>query len=150
MNRAELTVERYISRKKPKGWRARHTAKKRRAKTKHWPDVRAYIFARERDLCRCCRKRQAESMHELKFRSAGGKVSKANSVAVCGDGVRGCHGLLQRHQIDVYGEHGSTTDINAERTLTFHAVTLTAQEWLGVTQGQELISPVMVDIERAD
>ncbi len=44
----------------------------------------------------------------------------------------------------------STAEINAEQTLTFHALTLTAQVWLGVKQGQELISPVMVDCERAE
>ncbi len=128
-------------------------ARKKRVHRGNVAEVRPYVFARERELCRCCRKRPAESMHEIVFRSQGGKVSKQNSIAVCGHGTAGCHHLLQRHQIDVYGpilEDWSTAEINAEGTLTFRAVTLTAQEWLGVTQGQELISPVMVDIERAD
>lgn len=89
-------------------------ARRKREKFKTTAEVRVYVFGRERNICRCCRKRAAESMHELKFRSQGGKVSKKNSVAVCGDGVRGCHGMLQRHEIEYFaGPNG------AEAALTF-------------------------------
>lgn len=82
----------------------------RRAKTKARADrvarkdkktVREYVFEREQNICRCCRLRPAESMHEIRFRSLGGKVSKTNSIAVCGNGVAGCHGFLQRNAIYV-------------------------------------------------
>ena len=111
-------------------------------------EVREYVIGRERGRCRCCRKRLGESLHEIVFRSQLGKVSKANSVWVCGDGVRGCHGLLQRHQIEVYGVGYDTP--HAERTLVFRPVTLTAQEWLDVKPGQEISSPVMLEMECAE
>ncbi len=112
------------------------------ATVKSWPEIRAYVFARERNVCRCCRKRRAESMHEIVFRSAGGKVSKTNSIAVCGDGVRGCHGFMQRHEISVYlGERG------AEATIGFKPRTELASEWLLLKQNEYLESPVMVDAE---
>lgn len=74
-------------------------ARKKRQAAKEIRAVRAYVFERERGICRCCGWMPAESMHELRPRSLGGKVSRDNSVAVCGDGVRGCHGKLQRHEI---------------------------------------------------
>ena len=107
-------------------------------------EVREYVFGRERRLCRCCRKRPGESMHEIIFRSQLGKVSPANSICVCGDGVRGCHGLLQRHQIEVYG---ASETPNAEQTLVFRPVTLTARDWLALDPGQEIVSRVMSDVE---
>lgn len=66
--------------------------------------IRAFVFDREQDICRCCRLRRADSMHELRFRSLGGKVSKRNSVAVCGSGTTGCHGFLQSWQISWVGD----------------------------------------------
>lgn len=120
-------------------------ARKRRQKVKTTAEVREYVFARERGICRCCRKRKAESMHELKFRSQGGKVSKKNSVAVCGDGVRGCHGHLQRHEIEWFvGPQG------AEATVTFFphmADSHTAADWLGIRYDESIESPVMRDME---
>ncbi len=123
-------------------------ARKKRAHAMTVAEVREYVFARERNLCRCCRKRSAESMHEIVFRSQLGKVSKQNSVAVCGDGVRGCHGLLQKHQVEVYGVGYDRP--HAERTLIFRPASLTAQEWLDVKHGQEISSPVMVEMELAE
>lgn len=76
-------------------------ARKDRADALSVSKVRAYVFERERGICRCCGYMAADSMHEIVFRSQGGKVSKENSIAVCGDGVRGCHGRLQRHEITV-------------------------------------------------
>jgi hypothetical protein len=91
--------------------------------------IREYVFEREQGICRCCRIRKAESMHELRFRSLGGKVSKRNSVALCGDGVQGCHGLLQRHEIDF------ACDIEgAEGLLKFQPKTQRAADWMRVTR----------------
>lgn len=81
--------------------RKRVKAREDRAYAKHVKAIRAAVFARERGICRCCGYVAAESMHEIVFRSQGGKVSMENSIAVCGDGVRGCHGRLQRHEYTV-------------------------------------------------
>lgn len=51
-------------------------------------------------------------MHEIVPRSLGGAVSRDNSVALCGDGVRGCHGKVQRHELWINGP-------TAEGPLTF-------------------------------
>lgn len=86
----------------PKGeTRKRIKGRAKRAASKVTKSVRAYVFEREKGICRCCGCMAAESMHEIVFRSQGGKVSPENSIAVCGDGVRGCHGRLQRHEITV-------------------------------------------------
>ena len=93
--------------------------------------IRVYVFAREQEICRCCRLRRAESMHELKFRSQGGKVSKRNSVALCGDGVQGCHGFLQRHEIG----WRSNEPQRAEDLLQFAPLTRAAADWMRVEKG---------------
>lgn len=67
-------------------------------------------------------------MHELKFRSQGGRVCPENSVAVCGDGVRGCHGFLQRHEIRYrFDKHRS-----AEYWIAFRMKTQAASDYVGV------------------
>lgn len=92
-------------------------------------NVREYIFEREQGICRCCRIRAAESMHELRFRSLGGKVSRFNSVALCGDGTRGCHGFLQRLEIEWQSE---TQALCAEWQLNFKPLTPLAADWMRV------------------
>lgn len=92
-------------------------------------NVRAYIFEREQGICRCCRIRATESMHELRFRSLGGKVSRFNSVALCGDGTRGCHGFLQRLEIEWLSE---TPHLGADWLLQFRPKTAQASEWMRV------------------
>lgn len=87
------------------------------------PIVRAAVFKRERGICRCCLRRPAETMHEIYFRGVGGEVSLENSIAVCGDGTRQCHGLLQRHEIQVVGD-------NAQGLLVFTPRSATAARWL--------------------
>ncbi len=108
--------------------------------------VRVYVFARERNLCRVCRLRAAVSRHELRFRSLGGKVTRENCVAVCGDGVHGCHGHLQAHRILYDFE---TPIKGAEGTILFPVNHEFAAEWLRVLVGHVLVSPPMVEIEEA-
>lgn len=120
-------------------------ARKKREKVRTTADVRVYVFGRERNVCRCCRKRRAESMHELKFRSQGGNVSKKNSVAVCGDGVRGCHGLLQRHEIDYFAGPAG-----AEAVLTFWPKSPAACDWLAIKTDESIESWPMLDMEMAE
>lgn len=126
--------------------RARTKGRIKRQKAKTTAEIRQYVFARERNICRCCRKRIAESMHEMIFRSQGGRISKKNSVAVCGDGVRGCHGLLQRHEI-VWGWDYET---KAEGSITFAPDSDAAREWLCLKRGETIESPVMQEIETAE
>lgn len=68
-------------------------------------DVRCQVFERERGICRCCGVLAAETMREIRPPSLGGTVCTQNSIAVCGDRVRGCYGKLQRHEITVEMEH---------------------------------------------
>ncbi len=120
--------------------------RKQRTQRKETGEVRAYVFARERNICRCCRFRRADSMHELRPRSLGGKRSRTNSVAVCGDGVNGCHGFLQRYEIEWSG----TAPWYAESTLWFQAMSQRAAEWVKVQRLQTVVSPVMIDMEMSD
>lgn len=124
--------------------RQREKGRKDRAKAKTVKDVRPYIMARERDLCRCCRIRPAESMHELRPKSLRGKVSKTNSIGVCGDGVRKCHGLLQRHEIGWESE----SLLGAEGTLIFTVKTQAAADWLRLAVGEQIESRPMREMER--
>lgn len=85
---------------------------KAKAAEKHRKDIKAQVFARDGGKCRVCGG-QAEEMHELEFRSLGGKRSLENSIAVCIFRGNNCHRLLQTHAIDVEGE-------NANQRLVFH------------------------------
>lgn len=111
-------------------------------------DVRGYVFARERDLCRCCRIRPAQSMHEIKPRSLGGKVSRKNSIATCGELVgteECCHTYLQTRQITV----GSGI-LGAEAELYFTAETKGAADWMRIALGEQIESRPMIDMELAE
>lgn len=128
--------------------RKKTKARAKRRQATYVDEVRVYVFGRERNICRCCRFREAHSMHEIRFRSLGGKISKSNSIAVCGTGTTLCHGLLQQGQIQVMApaEHGV---YDAERTLWFQASTVLAAEHLRVRVGQWIGSPPMIDTEMA-
>lgn len=116
-----------------------------RVKSTQTKDVRQYVMGRERYRCRCCRLKPAESMHEIRFRSQGGKVSRKNSIGVCGDGVKGCHGFLQRHEISVcIGFEGAESD------LKFTPTTASAADWMRVKVGEAVESPTMFTMESAE
>jgi hypothetical protein len=127
--------------------RKRTKARKVRVSRAAVRDVRAYVFARERDICRCCRCRPATSMHELQFRSCGGRVSKRNSVAACGDGVSGCHGFAQRHEIawDDYDRRGAGGHADVSARSSYRR-----QSGCGRVGDQEIVSPPMVEMETAE
>lgn len=105
-------------------------------------EVRQYVFARERDLCRCCRWHPAESMNEEPPRSLGGKVCRKDSMAVCGDGTRRCHGFITRHEIVI--ERGP---LGAEGTLVFTAKTRAAADHMRIKVGESIESAPMVQVE---
>lgn len=121
--------------------RKRVKAREKRSYADHVKAVRDYVFGRERGICRCCRARAAQSMHELVFKSLGGKVQRKNSVAVCGElgnDIEFCHGLLQAHQI-IFG----AGQRGAESTLTFTPTTQRAADHLRVKIGESIVSPLM-------
>lgn len=112
---------------------------KRRAQREHADvvaEIRCYVFGRERDVCRICRIRRAESMHELVPRSLGGKVSKRNSIAVCGSGTTKCHGFAQNHQV----KWSDVDKMGAQGPLLFTPVSRQAAEWLRVKVGEQIES----------
>lgn len=127
--------------------RKRTKARVKRQKGNREAEVRVYVFARERDICRCCRKRRADSRHELRFRSLGGKVTRQNCVAVCGDGVNGCHGFLQRNAITFAFVDDA---LGAEHTLIFQPRTATAADWMQIADGFTMVSEVMFQLEAAE
>lgn len=69
--------------------------------------VKRAVQVRDQHTCRVCGK-ASESTHEIHSLGAGGKVSLKNSIAVCGDGTRGCHGKLQRYEILVIGHNAKS------------------------------------------
>jgi hypothetical protein len=114
--RCATAKDQIVTRKQAKG-------KQERAESKQVKAIRAAVFERDRYLCRCCGHRPAESMHEIRPRSLGGKVSLENSIAACGSGTTGCHGFMQSHQIRVMGK-------NAQRTLSFAPATQQARDYM--------------------
>lgn len=52
--------------------------------------------------CWVCKVKPHESVHEVKFKSRGGKAVQDNQIATCGSGTTGCHGACQRHWIKPY------------------------------------------------
>ncbi len=120
------------TRKKP-GPMARYRAKRRRAAMKMAKPIREYVFDREQNICRCCRIRRAESRHELIPRGRGGKITKRNCVAVCGQLIGidpSCHTYLQNSQIGV-----EMSAEGAEGQLSFRAQSDDAAEWMRVEKG---------------
>ena len=68
--------------------------------------VLALILTRSGDLCEVCGRR-AESTHHRKPRGMGGSKdpaahSAANLLRVCGDGTRGCHGMIESNRTASY------------------------------------------------
>lgn len=104
--------------------------------------TRTYVFQRDGFTCRCCSKRRAESMHEIRPRSLRGPISRENSCALCGDGSRGCHGFITRHEIvmDVSPE-------GADGLLVFCVKTERAAEWVGIEWGTVRMSAPMFKVE---
>lgn len=122
--------------------RKRIQGREKRAQRDKTTEIRIYVFARERDLCRCCRIHPAESMNEEPPRSCGGKISKRDSMAVCGDGVRRCHGFITRNEILI--ERGP---FGAEDVLWFTPKTQAAADWMRIAVGYRLESAPMRAVE---
>lgn len=67
--------------------------KRHKAAQGEWDTIRA-AFAHA--ACAHCGLR-AESLHHIVSKARGGDDVEANLVPLCGDGTRGCHGLLESH-----------------------------------------------------
>lgn len=94
-----------------KGYRAQDRARRRRVQLGEERDIKDQVLERDDYTCRVCGK-PAQSVHEIKAKGMGGSrsaVSLENSIAVCGDGTRGCHGKLQRYEIRVYPASAAVT-----------------------------------------
>ncbi len=91
--------------KKPASLVLTKKKKSTRIESQHKAIKRA-VQERDHHTCRVCGK-LAQSTHEIHSQGAGGKVSLENSIAVCGDGTRGCHGKLQRYEIVVMGRNAN-------------------------------------------
>ena len=88
---------------------ARPSGRRGEAVSRIPPTVLALIRERSGGLCEVCGRR-AESTHHRKPRGMGGSQdpaahSPANLLRVCGDGTRGCHGMIEADRTGSYG-HG--------------------------------------------
>lgn len=63
-----------------------------RASKEEWKRIREVKLDGKR--CRIC-PQPAESLHHLVGRDLGGDDAIRNLVELCGDGTRGCHGMVQ-------------------------------------------------------
>ncbi len=131
----------FISKGKP---RKKVKASRKYQQAKNTRSVRDYVFARERNIDRVTRSLPAESMHELLFRSLGGKVSRRNSIAVHGSGTHGTHYYLQSNQIGYRFEDDA---LGAEGTVYFEVKTQAAADHCRVAVGFVIVSPPMVQTE---
>ena len=61
----------------------------------------------------------AQSLHHVLPRSQGGDDVEACLVAVCGDGVRGCHGLLENQDLQARMDLGAYLRMNRPDTLSY-------------------------------
>ncbi len=86
--------------------RKRVQAREDRQRATQTHRVRMYVFARERGLCRVCQQ-PATELHELRFRSLGGKISLHNSIAVCARD----HLKLQRHELIPSGDDAESPSL---------------------------------------
>lgn len=65
--------------------------KRIKATRDQWIDIEVA----KRDRCRICETTFGTSFHHIVPKSLGGDDLKDNIVPLCGDGVRGCHGLVE-------------------------------------------------------
>lgn len=110
-----------------KGPTARDRARRRAKKLAMEIGIKTIVRIRDNHQCRVCGRR-AESVHEITSKGAGGEVSLANSISVCGllVGVEpSCHTYLQAGQIKVV-----TRPIDANQYLQFKATTAAARKWI--------------------
>jgi len=122
--------------RKSPGVTARARAAKRRAKLRVERTVKAAVRERDGGFCRVCG-RPAESVHEIRPKSLGGPVSLENSIALCGDGTHGCHGLAQRHQIAIRATDQAVDGraLDANQAVYVTCLTPAAQQHAGYVAG---------------
>lgn len=116
-----------------KGPTARARARRRVKQIAEETAIKAMVQKRDGDVCRVCGRR-AESVHEITSKGAGGTVSLANSISVCGllVGVQpSCHTYLQQQQIVVEATPDHCCDlVDANHQLRFVPKTAAARKWI--------------------
>lgn len=108
--------------KPQRGYFKRLKAERKAARKQANEAVRPVVVDKYHGMCACCEWREAQSTHEIKFRSLGGQVTEENTIPVCGSGTTGCHGHLQEHRIEV--ERAS------DGSLTFTPKYPVAERWM--------------------
>ena len=69
----------------------------------HYDRQRRRAWERDKGRCVVCG-RTAESTHHRQGRGGPDPHRLANLLTVCGDGVRGCHGLIHGHPSAAYAQ----------------------------------------------
>lgn len=96
-----------------------------RASRQEWERIRADLLPA---WCRVCGARRAESLHHVVRRSKSGEDVRANLLPVCGDGVRGCHGLIEARSLWALGRVREA--ILEDPAMTDYVVGLKGWGWL--------------------
>lgn len=65
--------------------------------------ARPIVYERSGGICERCGERRANTVHHRKNRSQGGTWDPSNLLHLCGDGVRGCHGVVTNTRREYYG-----------------------------------------------
>ncbi|WP_280475457.1 HNH endonuclease [Nocardia asiatica] len=76
---------------------AKHQPRTKRPKNPGESATRKLLATRSGGLCERCGIAPAQSVHHRWKRGQGGPWSASNCVALCGDGVRGCHGFAEHN-----------------------------------------------------
>jgi ribosomal protein S27AE len=74
------------------------------AETGPSPKLRALVEMRDQACARCgvVVARHEDSLHHRLPRGRGGENTAENLVLLCGDGVAGCHGWVEKHRTEAY------------------------------------------------
>jgi len=70
-----------------------------RKKQANWQKVRKVVLERDRYICRACGSMKFIDVHHKKLRSAGGKDTSDNLLALC----RYCHALVHSYRLFIHG-----------------------------------------------
>lgn len=89
-------------------------------------------------VCPCCSRRRRLTRHHLVGRGQGGDDLPVNLVWVCGDGTRGCHGVLTHRNRDgetyrTYAEVGRRLLASLHPTVRAYAENVKWEGWLEET-----------------
>ena len=78
---------------------ARDKRQEKREAEREWLAMRRLVLDRDLHRCRACNSRDGVDVHHRKFRSAGGKNTPANLLALC----RVCQTELHGYRLSIVG-----------------------------------------------